>query len=863
MKDQRLVTALLFLFPTALLACLALYSVASLSSVASGESFCGEKHEQAVSALNAVLDRLRPATDSATAHRIGTCSISKIAISAFVGIGVDDEKPQDVPDVRGTKVCDALRDSSLPFSDCKVAKRTLYGPPVLPHGFLSNATDDSFPRIIQESELKRSVYLKGLQTSPLEDGSEDHDGIHSDRFEADKHVQVLVYYPSQSEGEVVVENTRHMSEEDCSTAPVSVEVDAQGDSASRPSAASSTIACDGKAKPVVSRVAVLSRSSAVVFMPPLIESGAKQTEAAVEVEVEALIVQAVQRVLDLDASARFSPCLSPSITASHVAAHRLSRALRRYADLCDAVHVSVVGSSGEEDKSDGERGAKIAGGNLFVHPAIATKILADYRRIEEVARSLQEDNSTNGDQAARSSSSILSRAAALTSHPSIAYDHYIPWMHRLAIYLPPWAPVVMPILLAVLIGIRRVRTAQGAMTKGERKQYTLRLKPERLFSPSSVSTPTASSSSSDTEGSIPIPLVVRGIQPGDTRALRNLYVLGQLQHAKDNYRLLPHLFPGEKYQGPKDKEDLFGGEDGGLFWRAHERWTDFVLTSDLKDPHRHYSSEQQQFPDKANFWVATMSVEDFNRFPGTGTGASAALEAVVRKAATIKARIAKGETKGVPKGFSVDSTQMRFVLNSDEGKEGRKGEQNMMGSDWYLDAEGRVVVGTIAVTPWVPEGHGSDDGSSKDKSKAKLEAQRKRKLETPVAELIRMCVHARIHRCGLASTLLKHLEDFCRQPKTGYKQIYLGTLSTMVAGVALYRANGYDYGKAGQGGLLGDTVADAPVFGAKDNEGSEDASSAETASPALPPNPARGRRENYEGDEIFVVELVKDIARSP
>jgi GNAT superfamily N-acetyltransferase len=62
---------------------------------------------------------------------------------------------------------------------------------------------------------------------------------------------------------------------------------------------------------------------------------------------------------------------------------------------------------------------------------------------------------------------------------------------------------------------------------------------------------------------------------------------------------------------------------------------------------------------------------------------------------------------------------------------------------------------------------------------------------TPNVELKRMCVDPRMHRSGVASKLIRHLESWAAAEH--YSYVFLTTLASMRAATGLYQRNGYTF----------------------------------------------------------------------
>jgi len=384
------------------------------------------------------------------------------------------------------------------------------------------------------------------------------------------------------------------------------------------------------------------------------------------------------------------------------------------------------------------------------------------------------------------------------------------------------------------------------------KQYTLRLRQARgdaavasAPSPSGGggivssigSSDGPSDGPSDRDGSAAAQLTVsiRALRPGDASALQRLYAVGQEQHMRDEASA-----------------------------RAHARWTRGVLAGDLSDPYDTYVAGEQRvlYPGKACFWVATVSRDDFDRC-AVRSGASVG-NAV--GAGGISGSLSPGGRSPAPEASPtgcLDSVQCvpsaaaygsgagsSIVIAGSSTEAPAWGKRTILAAADTLDSDGRVIIGCVAVTPYCSEeakadAPGTAPSASKTANAATGELQPSRYSDGPIAadagaspvappaeepriaaakrltatgELTRMCVHPAIQRCGLASTLLSHLQTWCSEEGRGYDRVYLSTLATMRPAVRLYTANGFSF------------------------------------VPGCPPD---GHREDYCGDVLQVVEMHK------
>lgn len=167
--------------------------------------------------------------------------------------------------------------------------------------------------------------------------------------------------------------------------------------------------------------------------------------------------------------------------------------------------------------------------------------------------------------------------------------------------------------------------------------------------------------------------------------------------------------------------------------RIHERWAKLVLATDLADVHAGY---MRDLP-RCQFWVATVSRADY---------ASLAASVAAAEASTGSASAAAASTPAAVPDAAL------------------------------VDAEGNVVVGCVGIKPRIK----SSDGTSAIAAA----------LTQAHAELLRMCSHPALRRCGIASLLLGQLERWAIRAQ--YSHIHLETMMSMTAAVSLYKRLGYE-----------------------------------------------------------------------
>jgi GNAT superfamily N-acetyltransferase len=254
-------------------------------------------------------------------------------------------------------------------------------------------------------------------------------------------------------------------------------------------------------------------------------------------------------------------------------------------------------------------------------------------------------------------------------------------------------------------------------------------------------------------------LCLRLFDDRDLPALRALYADGQASHARD-----------------------------AASTRVHGSWCRHVLSSDMTD----VRANHLLYP-RSRFWVATVMPADFELLSGLVAAADGG----------------RGGTDAQP--------HVLAAISAEVPPPGGVAVAQRTSGGYYADGEGNAILGYVAAVPHqdTPAGHAAraEEGQGDAGTPPWVSTTR-------TAELKRMCVDERVRRCGVARTLIAHLEAWCTA--AGYGRVYLDTLASMREGVQLYTAAGFAF--------------------------------------VSPPN---GVATEFGGDVIYVVELAKQLAQPP
>ena len=238
----------------------------------------------------------------------------------------------------------------------------------------------------------------------------------------------------------------------------------------------------------------------------------------------------------------------------------------------------------------------------------------------------------------------------------------------------------------------------------------------------------------------PLSITVRSLLPSDASAVVALYKECQKGYMED----------------PANAE-------------GHAAWLLAVLANDLKDVAGHYAS----IP-RAQFWVATIPA-------AVAAEAIKCPEAAVTAAPPAPAP-APVQSKLAASGFVIPRKSAAAAVPPKAALSPALAP--------FADASGaNVIIGCVAAIPVVKAAAANDDSINNSTSSSSSSQPTPHPRTTPVGELQRMCVHPGLRRCGLASALLAHAEAWASA--SGYAEMRLSTLATMVPAMALYGARGY------------------------------------------------------------------------
>jgi GNAT superfamily N-acetyltransferase len=345
-------------------------------------------------------------------------------------------------------------------------------------------------------------------------------------------------------------------------------------------------------------------------------------------------------------------------------------------------------------------------------------------------------------------------AESVAFDPDVTSDTFMPFPHVLALYFPMWAPMALPLLVAILQGISSFR-------RKKRKDAALR------------STQIIAGGKGTIECS-PFDDLLH------TNAVKGLYVEGQVMHANK-------------------------GEEAVM---RHMWWTRYVLTGDLSNVMGRYMSRDPAVRGRGScFFVATISVETLNSIlEATSSSQRNSLGLVVSESLSKQQRVIESSMSNGDQSeddFFSKLLSLRFkCAQRSLGQKSFNGPTHEELQDLFrvpggpfLSADSkRVYIGTIALLPvkqeeyinakiLIPRASGA---SEKEIEVIKAKALK----EAPyVAEILRVAVSPLMRRCGVATALTTHAEAFARA--CGYKTAYLSTLGTMEGANNLYLKNGF------------------------------------------------------------------------
>jgi ribosomal protein S18 acetylase RimI-like enzyme len=340
--------------------------------------------------------------------------------------------------------------------------------------------------------------------------------------------------------------------------------------------------------------------------------------------------------------------------------------------------------------------------------------------------------------------------------PDITSDAFMPLPHILALYGPMWAPMALPLLVAILQGISSFR-------RKKRKDAAMR--------------------------SIQSLCLGKGViecVPFDenehTDAVRGLYVEGQVMHASK-------------------------GEEAVM---RHMWWTKYVLTGDLLTVKERYMNRDPAKCGKGScFFVASISIDTLNsiiRATGSkkGEGENNGI-VLINSSLPLCEKTTNASTRQSPTEdeffTNLLSLRSKCAQRSVDQKNFNGPTQEELqelfqvpGGPFLSLNSKRVYIGTVAVLPVKSEEYvaakllllRASGASDKVIESARVKALK----EAPtVAEILRVAVSPLMRRCGVATALTTHAEGFARA--CGYKTAYLSTLGTMEGANDLYKKNGF------------------------------------------------------------------------
>ncbi len=389
----------------------------------------------------------------------------------------------------------------------------------------------------------------------------------------------------------------------------------------------------------------------------------------------------------------------------------LRRWLRVHAEETDDVHSAVC--------------ATVAAQDMLRVPAHARNAMA----LADVAIKRSEECGSDMLCAISHLRTARTLLEGVSSDPYLSPDPHMPLVHLVAVYVPIWAPMIMPLLIALVTGIKELCKPSETDKKASKEPEI-----DKPAVPAEARFVTLKGSGR---------VLVRPYEPSDMLAIRSLMFEGQASHAKSAASFLVHML-----------------------------WTKKLFTSDFQDIRAHYGTAGDAGPTR--LWVALVDPRSLR----VADDANPILEKS-KECGSPLAGMSKEESRGFDE---------RLVALSQQFAKGDKGELALAEArklfrlpekvPIYVDAQQWAIVGCVAAKPFdekeraVPLTKGTSAYSSSD-----------------TAELKRMCVHAAARGRGVATALASNLEQWVHEH--GFKRVYLTTLASMTEATSLYKKMGY------------------------------------------------------------------------
>lgn len=433
---------------------------------------------------------------------------------------------------------------------------------------------------------------------------------------------------------------------------------------------------------------------------------------------------------------------------------------------------------------------------------------------------------------------------SLNTDPYLTVDMYMQPIHQIAVYLPIWAPMILPLCIAFIHSLRRL--CKGKLTNANSNPSpengssplplpeALRFSPSislsgELFSSKSVFLTGASVQSVEEHNQLLSFMLAKLRQQNTAETLyycKNDYGIASICQGKGILFIRPYDHQNkdgnDEYDGPSVRSLYAAGQATHTITPTaaaiHLPWLRTVVYGDMKHVPEKYqecireeSSSNLQPPAQRSkqFWVATMDALEFQRCFGiTDETMQQSLEFYERLSNHVQ-RFASNETM-TPNNHShnrsvnygetyiandeyfarVRSLMKKCSLPSGFQQPTNDEVQTLAGLRTgciHLDRFKRVIVGTIAMVPFVPDEEGDDKiiGEALVKLNPQPSTDSLTVPRTEIAELKRMSITPFARRSGIAKVLVNHAEQWTRT-FTSYRSIYLSTLRTMVGAPPLY-----------------------------------------------------------------------------
>ena len=436
----------------------------------------------------------------------------------------------------------------------------------------------------------------------------------------------------------------------------------------------------------------------------------------------------------------------------------------------------------------------------------------------------------------------------LNTDPYISMDMYIQAIHQIAIYLPIWAPMILPLCIAFLQSCWRYFIGKKK-PKNPPSSSTVSNSITNIPMSSNLPSNTSTNISSKTRSANPITTAGNSVLSPEDHEKILIYMIDQLQQrqlqssstayyqesdygvakicqGKGTLFIRPYdhnMQDGlDNYDGPGVRSLYAAGQAAHTITHTassiHLPWLRTVVYGDMRNVRASYQedilSNKHQSRTK-QYWIATMDKDEFMTCFSVpkeimDTAYQYYLDIVnheEQKTTTIVLPKQEVDTKMLvsygekyidnDNYFSRLRTLVKTCMTTANSKFSPPSTEEVQAlaglrtGSIHFDRFGRIIIGTVAIVPFVPDEEGDD--------KIILQALHtlpENKLDINltvenIGELKRMSITPLARRSGIAKILVYHAEHWTYH-NTNYKSIYLSTLKTMIGAPALYLSSKYN-----------------------------------------------------------------------